>query len=238
MRRIINYCAKLAGFLIPAFAFSYPVIINEFVVDPKQDRNGDGLITGSDEFFELKNSSNQEINLENWSLELIDTTPEYNALEGIIPANGYFVIENPRGAQNDSGEIRIIDNSGNLINSVIYGNWPGSRVFDGDSRDKYDESMSRHPDGSTNWVRTYSTPGGRNEFGEKLRLFVERNGQNGQGSIRTYTTGVVNLAFIVQRTADLQNWRNIYTNPPKQLLEFQTSINTGSGFYRAVESEN
>lgn len=146
-----------------------PITINEFVVDPQVDRYGafnnepDGNITSSDEYFELFNSGNEDVNLTGWRLDLIDTTFESESLEGMISSEGFFVVSNPVGAQNNNGALELYDSSNNLVDRVIYGDWEGGNgIPDGNSNTLEDESLSRFGDGSDNWIKTVGTPGSNN----------------------------------------------------------------------------
>ncbi len=162
---------RFAGYLVGAVVVlggassaGANVRINEFVVDPQGDYNLSGGITDSDEFFELYNSGNSSVDLGGWRLELIDTTPATKSLDSIIGAKGYFLIINPVGAQNDNGRLELYDNSNTLVDAVSYGNWDDGNLLDnlpsGNSLlGVLDDSLSRVPDGSSNWIKTYATPG-------------------------------------------------------------------------------
>ncbi|MFH1270953.1 MAG: lamin tail domain-containing protein [Nanoarchaeota archaeon] len=164
----------LASFLVVgglAFA-SYapvragPVYINEAVVDPQQDHSGSGNITPSDEFFELYNSGDSPVSLDGWTLGLIDTTPTVETLSGEIGVRDWFLISDPAGAQNNNGRLELWNDSGGLEDSVSYGNWDDGNILDnapsGNSSWLGDESLSRYPDGSGNFIKTYATPGRAN----------------------------------------------------------------------------
>ena len=170
-KTIRNYL--LAG-LVSALPLSFnnyanaSVKINEIVTDPRQDHNGSGgLISTADEFFELYNPSDSSVDLTNWRLELIDTTPETKTLEGIISPFGYSVIMNPPGQQNDNGRIELYNNSNSLIDEISYGNWNDGNILDNAPSGNvlngiFDESLSRYPDGSDNWIKTRATPSAPN----------------------------------------------------------------------------
>jgi len=126
----------------------------------------------NDEWIELYNNTDQAINLDSWILKAEDETPNIS-LTGNIPAKGFFILERTdddtlpeisadqiyTGALGNSGEdLRLLDNSGNLIDSVnCSGGW-----FLGDNSTK--QTMERiNPKASgndaTNW-RTSQDPGG------------------------------------------------------------------------------
>ena len=50
------------------------------------------VVSSADEWIELKNNTDGEIDLTNWTLKAIDGSPEIN-LSGIISASGYFLLE-------------------------------------------------------------------------------------------------------------------------------------------------
>ncbi len=145
-------------------AYTQEIKINEIVVDPQQDHNKSGAITDSDEYFELYNSSKTNTyNLNGWVIELIDTTPETKTLTNIVLApKSFYVIQNPVGAQNNNGEVRLWDNQSNLVDRVCYGTWTGATITNGNSSSLLDESLSRYPDGGSNWIKTLASCGREN----------------------------------------------------------------------------
>ena len=85
-----------------------------------------------DEWFELRNTTNSSIALNNWTLKSTDGTPNIT-LVGSIPANGFFLLERTddtsvpsvsadqiyTGAMGNAGEnMELRDASGTLIDSV------------------------------------------------------------------------------------------------------------------------
>lgn len=88
--------------------------------------------SANDEWIELYNSADQEIDLTEWVLKAVDGTPEI-ALTGLIPAQGYFLLERTddssvpeitadqiyTGALANAGEnLELYDAENNLIDSV------------------------------------------------------------------------------------------------------------------------
>src|SRR3989344_3285981 len=160
MKRRISHIAGVFLGLIPAFynqTNAGIVKINEMVVDPQQDHNGNGIISDTDELIELYNNSEFPVDIAGWRLELIDTTPASTTLEGIITQRGYSLIQNPPGAQNNDGRIEIFDNNGILVDGLSYGNWEGNTlgIPNGNAHSLEDESLSRYFDG---FVKTKATP--------------------------------------------------------------------------------
>jgi len=78
----------IGGFFIyPIFAFG---ATNDVVINEVAWMGTD--ISYTDEWIELYNNTNEEIDLTNWTLFAADGKPEIN-LSGIITANGYFLLE-------------------------------------------------------------------------------------------------------------------------------------------------
>ena len=89
------------------------IVINEFVSDPADAKQ---------EFIELYNATNQEIDLSSWIIE--DGSGAKTSLDGVIRSNKFFIIEKPKGNLNNKGDIIILhDATNNLIDKVAYGNW-------------------------------------------------------------------------------------------------------------------
>mgnify|MGYP001560218547 CR=1 FL=1 len=236
-KRVIGkYLSGLATFALSAslFAQEKTVVINEFVVDPKKDRTGDGFITASDEFIELYNLYDEPIDLYNWRLELIDTTPESKALSGTIQPQSYFVLINPIGSQNNSGEIRLLDDMGKVVDSVIYGTWQEAVVMGGNSSGLFDESLSRYPDGGTNWVKTYATMENANQPLSGLALLIKKMEGNMDG-VHVSSSSVLDKKLIVQKSLDMKSWSQIYTNEANMTLNYvdTNALNSATMFYRA-----
>ena len=147
--------------------FARDIKINEAVVDPHYDWNGDGSITPSDEWFELYNPRDTPFNLFGIELHLVDTTPEGLSLTnyGQIEPRSYLVISNPEGMQNNDGRLELYDViRGEYIDGFSYGDWSGNDfgIPDGNAHGMYDESLSRFRDGENNFAKTYATQGQQN----------------------------------------------------------------------------
>lgn len=89
------------------------VVINELVSDPSD---------GEVEFVELYNKSMSAIDLTDWYVE--EGSGKKSLLSYNIPANGFFVLEKPKGSLNNTGDIvKLFDPTGGLIDQVTYGDW-------------------------------------------------------------------------------------------------------------------
>ena len=109
-----------------------PVVINEIAWMGNE-------VSFNDEWLELFNNTDQDIDLTGWILKAADGTPEIS-LKGVIPAKSFYLLERTNddtvpeitadqiytGALGNSGEdFQIFNNSGKLIDSVILceGKW-------------------------------------------------------------------------------------------------------------------
>lgn len=158
------------------------VIINEIVTDPQHDWNdsegGDGIafsrtpgvggITSTDEWVELLNIGQRNLDLTGWSLVMRDTTPATQILgygstvlrfsaDGDLTnfqAGERLVIGNPTGVMNNDVELELRDLYGELIDVVRIGDDPDGQLppggpgggQDGNATTTYDEAVSRIPD--------------------------------------------------------------------------------------------
>ena len=89
-------------------------------------------VSSNDEWIELKNNVNQNINLDGWTLRAADGTPEIKLI-GVISANGFYLMERTddntvlniaadliyKGALGNNGEdLWLYDGNNNLIDEV------------------------------------------------------------------------------------------------------------------------
>ena len=120
--------AAIVLFLLPLFCFadnSLNVIINEIAWMGTN-------ISANDEWIELYNNTNSDIDLNDWKLIVKDGVPEIN-LNGKILAQDFFILERTddttvpdipsniiyTGALNNNGEyLQLIDEQGNIIDEI------------------------------------------------------------------------------------------------------------------------
>lgn len=87
------------------------LVITEIVSDPEEGQN---------EWIELFNATSEMVDLTDWSVA--DAAEKHTKLEGTVDANGYFVVESPKGKLNNDGDsVYLYDPAGNLIDSMSYG---------------------------------------------------------------------------------------------------------------------
>ena len=147
------------------------IVINEFVADP---------IDESNEWIELYNTTDSNINLTNWTIE--DGTGNPKSLAGLTaPANGFLVLEKGTDftfSLNNPGDIIILKKSDGTIETIIDQVYYGTFTNDedpnaGDNAPAADDpnSVARKTDGGdTNndladfVVTTKLTPGNPNEI--------------------------------------------------------------------------
>jgi len=111
--------AKLALILLFIFQIAKAnVLINEVCW------MGDN-ISSSNEWIELYNNSDKDINIDNWQIKISDKKTVN--LEGIIPSQGFYILSRTQGnliynkALNNNGEkIELIDANNNIVDSIDF----------------------------------------------------------------------------------------------------------------------
>ncbi|MBN1326045.1 lamin tail domain-containing protein [Candidatus Falkowbacteria bacterium] len=133
----------------PPIAISKPVqiissgtvVINEFVSDPAD---------GDVEWIELYNKNVFDIDLSGW--KIFDGAETATDLSGILGANfdnRFFIIENPKGKLNNSGDAIILkDEKNNIIDAVYFGNWDSGFISENAPMTKDPNSIARIFDGA------------------------------------------------------------------------------------------
>ncbi len=124
------------------------VVINEFVSDP-----GDNDV----EWVELYNTTNREINLTDWTIE--DGSKAKTDLTGQLGSAGnsrFFIIEKPKGALNNSGDVIILrDGADKIIDQVSYGNWDDGNKDNNAPAASDPNSVARIFDGQNSYNNAY-----------------------------------------------------------------------------------
>lgn len=139
-------------------ASSPPVAINEVAWSGT-------MYSPKDEWIELINNTDHDINLTGWELKAQDGRPGIS-LVGTIPAHGYFLLERDddwtvrdvfadqiyiRGLENKGEILELRDDHGVLIDSANLdgGKWPAGK---GRTRSSMERICSTLPDTDSNWA--------------------------------------------------------------------------------------
>ncbi|MGC8929359.1 MAG: DNRLRE domain-containing protein [Candidatus Woesearchaeota archaeon] len=95
------------------------VVINEFLTNPNYDWNHDGIINSLDQWIELYNPTDYEVNISNWSL----STKTANAkIFGAIPPKSHIYFINFSSLSQDDF-ISLKNLAGTLVDNVSFGNY-------------------------------------------------------------------------------------------------------------------
>ena len=117
----------------------YPVstvVVNELVSTPAN---------GKEEWVELYNNTTEWLDLGGWSLE--DSAGTRTNISGALPPQGFFVIEQPRGKLNNSGDkVLLYDPSDAVIDEVAYGSW-GNNSKENSPPPQEQQALARVVDG-------------------------------------------------------------------------------------------
>lgn len=153
------------------------VLITEVVTDPQQDHNestpgngilfdsepGTGTVGSTDEYVEIFNGTDEEVDASLWTLNMKDGTDESQALndesldryfsvggslEDVAPGE-FLVLGNPSGSMNNTITIELIDENGDVVDAVD--------VDDANATGLEDESYYLDPAGV--WLHGEVSPG-------------------------------------------------------------------------------
>lgn len=128
---------------------SSAIVINEFTTDPQTDWDDNGNVTAAEEWIEIYNDGATAIDLANWTIVMNDGSQANETLIGSLAAGQYKTILNPTGSLNLNGQILLLNPSGNVIDSVSYGDWNDTNIEDnapdGNAISQFDECLSRIP---------------------------------------------------------------------------------------------
>lgn len=121
------------------------ILITEFVSNPDE---------GEQEWVELYNATNDEIDLSDWTLT--DASERETPLEGTVRAKAYTVVYAPKGKLNNGGDDVYLYHQSTLIDSVTYTS---------EQAPNKGESLALNED--SDWVTTpLMTPGSENQFAQ------------------------------------------------------------------------
>lgn len=125
--------------------------INEFMPDPDQDWNGNGIADENDEWIELYNANGFEVDLSSWFLDDVadgGSAPFIFARGTIISAHGYLIFSRALthiALNNANDDVRLLKPDATLADSISY------KTSDPNA------SWSRVPDG-VNYFAAYCPP--------------------------------------------------------------------------------
>jgi len=186
---------------------SRDVVINEFVSDP---------VDGEEEWIELYNNTEKEIDLTEWKVE--EGSGALTTISGTILAKDFFVIEKIRGYLNNSGDIIILKYGEKIIDQVTYGDWDDGNKEDNAPMTKNPNSVSRISDGydtdqDNNDFRVSTTPtkGKSNKisnFEEKIysnEVIINELLPNPRGD--DSENEFIELKNLTDQEIDLNNWK-------------------------------
>ncbi|MBL7058499.1 lamin tail domain-containing protein [Patescibacteria group bacterium] len=219
------YVLAVVIFFIPldSYAAEPQVIISELAWMGTE-------ISSSDEWIELKNNTNGEINLDGWTLIAQDGSPTVS-LTGIVPANGYFLLERTDdesvpgiiadliyiGSLGNTGEvIELRNDNGDIIHSLsTTDTWPA-----GDNTTK--QTMEWNGSAWQTSASPLGTPKASNSAGAIIQSeSVASDGTSAQAS----GTSSSNTSSSNEESIDF-SYKNliiseIYPNPPGSDLDLE-----------------
>ncbi len=188
------------------------VVINEFVSDPGPDK---------EEWIELYNNTDISIDLSGW--QILDGSNAKTGLTGAILPGQFFIIEDPKGKLNNTGDLIILkDNSGKIIDQVAYGKWNDGNLSDNISAPGRTNSLARNKDG-------LDTDNDKRDFSETMATTKEASNIITKKETRkddltekdnqaTSSPSIFNIAdivineFVADPAEDESEWLELYNN--------------------------
>jgi DNA/RNA endonuclease YhcR with UshA esterase domain len=221
------------GNTLPASLNPSDIVINEFVSDP---------VDGQEEWVELYNNTDQEIDLTNWKIE--EGSGAQTNLSGVISPKDFFVIEKIKGYLNNPGDIiKLIDPNGKIIDQVVYGNWDDGNKGDNASTTTDPNSIARVVDGQDTdrdnldfKVSTIPTKGQPNKFSEEKEypfgVIINEILPNPKGD--DSENEFIELKNITNQEIDLDGWKIEDVSGIKFIISSKNLISTkisAKGFF-------
>jgi len=223
MKAIILLIIFLSTIPFYCFANFSDVVINEIAWMGTR-------ASANDEWIELYNKTDSDIDLDGWKLKAQDGSPEIN-LKGTIAANGFFILERTdnktlpeinadliyTGALNNKGEfLQLIDNKGNIIDEINCSNgWIKGNNESKQTMEKIENS----------W-QTSKNSGGTPKNQNGPAILTEQTNQNPPGSNETKSS---KSAISSSENLSDKNETNKGLNAPEiSQKELTTSLNKTS----------
>ncbi|MCX7779094.1 MAG: lamin tail domain-containing protein [Patescibacteria group bacterium] len=209
------------------------IAINEFVSDP---------VDGEEEWIELYNNTDKEIDLTNWQIE--EGSGVRTTLSGTISSKSFFVVEKIKGYLNNSGDIIILRGAnGRIIDQVVYGSWDDGNREDNAPATKDPNSVARVVDGQDTdrdyldfKISTLPTKNAPNKFEEEKEypfgvifneLLPNPKGDDSENEF-------IELKNLNDFEVNLENWRLEDASGTKFVISSQKLSSTkipGRGFF-------
>lgn len=210
------------------------IVINEFVSDP---------IAGYDEWIELYNKTDQEIDLS--KLIITEGSGAINNLIGKIEPRGFFVLADPKGSLNNSGDIVVLkDSTEQIIDQVAYGDWDDGNKADNAPAVADPNAVARRVDGGdfnndqNDFSKTYTpTKGLPNQItaeptsgSSKTVIAPPTNVNNNTTNASLYKSRDIVVNEFVSDPADNETeFIELYNNTANQISLVDFIIIDGSG---------
>jgi len=187
-------------------------VINEFVADPGPDK---------EEWIELYNNTDISIDLGGW--QILDGSNAKTGLTGTISPGQFFIIEDPKGKLNNTGDLIILkDNGGKIIDQVVYGKWNDGNLSDNISAPGRANSLARNQDG-------LDTNNDKQDFSETIAPTKEasniitsketkKDDLTKKDNQATSSPSIFNIAdivineFVADPAEDESEWLELYNN--------------------------
>jgi len=146
----------------PNLALPQPIVLNEFLAQPRSDWNGDGKVDAGDSFIELINLGGQTISISGYRLDDREgDSPAYTLKDiSLQPGTRKVFFASETGILLSAGgdSVRLYKSTGQLADAFTYGviKFP-------------DQTWCRLPDGGTTWkFGCQPTLGGANKLAESV----------------------------------------------------------------------
>ncbi len=132
--------------------YSSAVVLNEVMIHPGRDWNGDGAVNAGDEYIELYNAGPVAVDLEGWKLDDGRDGGGYVFEPGAVIGAGALLVVIHRFDLNDEGtdSARLLWPDGHTVSALPFAGAPG-----------VDAPWARYPDGGPVWRKDLEPSPGR-----------------------------------------------------------------------------
>ena len=131
---------------------SNAVVLNEVMIHPGSDWNGDGVASADDEYIEVFNTGAEAVDLTGWKLDDGREGGGYTLEPGTGIGPRAFLVVVRRFGLNDAGadSARLLWPDGRTVSALLYSGAPGTDI-----------PWARYPDGGSSWRNDLSPSPGR-----------------------------------------------------------------------------